>query len=69
MTSDANSGSVCYFSTNELLIMNRLVRKVDPTPPTPAAIEGATRTLAFLKTSTASAVHGIMEPKNEQEYS
>lgn len=36
------------------------------TPPTPAAIEGATRTLAFLNMSTASGVQGMFEPKRIQ---
>lgn len=32
------------------------------TPPTAAAMEGATKTLAFLKTSTASGVQGMFDP-------
>lgn len=33
------------------------------TPPAPAAIAGAIRTFAFLKTSTASGVQGMFEPE------
>lgn len=36
-----------------------------PTPPAPAAIAGAMRTLAFLKTSTASGVQGMFEPRRQ----
>lgn len=35
------------------------------TPPAPAAIAGAMRTFAFLKTSTASGVQGMFEPKRK----
>lgn len=34
----------------------------DRTPPAPAAIAGAMRTLAFLRTSTASGMQGMFEP-------
>lgn len=33
------------------------------TPPAPAATAGAIRTLDFLRTSTASGVHGMFEPR------
>lgn len=33
------------------------------TPPAPAAMEGAMRTLAFLRTSTASGMQGMFEPR------
>lgn len=37
--------------------------RISLTPPKPAAMEGATETLAFLKTSTASGVQGIFDPR------
>ena len=40
--------------------------KRELTPPAPAAMAGAIRTLAFLKTSTASAVHGMFEPAEKK---
>lgn len=36
------------------------------TPPAPAAIAGAIRTFAFLRTSTASGVQGIFEPRKQK---
>lgn len=42
--------------------VEKVKKKID-TPPTPAAMEGAIKTLAFLSTSTASGVQGMFEPK------
>lgn len=42
-------------------IMNKF-KKMSFTPPEPAAIAGAMRTLSFLRTATASGVQGIFDP-------
>lgn len=52
--------------SNEHAIYEIHAQLVNHTPPTPVAIEGATSTFAFLRTSTASGVQGMFEPKRDQ---
>ena len=73
----ATFNKLIQFSNHHHLNSGRLIRqrlmkaesKRELTPPAPPAMAGAIRTFAFLKTSTASAVHGMFEPAEKKNTS